>query len=131
MSEDGVNLSKIRGDWKFHMDYLQNAFEQTLKREASSWAVLGGDAVIATNVQAQQDLWAELKASANDAGTINTTDGKTEEFIVTCRASKSLCDAYEDGDSSAEVEEFAETCRQTRALCDDLAMMKEQRPDGF
>ena len=32
MSE-GVDLSQIRGDWKFHMDYLQNAIEQTLKRQ--------------------------------------------------------------------------------------------------
>ena len=129
MSEDGVDLSQIRGDWKFHMDFLQNAVEQTLKREAKSWAALGGDATIDANVQAQQTLWTDLKAGANDAGTINTTDGKMEEFIVASLASKPICDAYEDGNGSEAVEEFTEACRQARALCDDLEMMKGQRPD--
>lgn len=130
MSEDGVDLSQIRGDWKFHMDFLQNAVEQTLKREAKSWAVLGGDATIDANVQAQQTLWADLKTGANDAGTINTTDDKMEEFIVACRASKPLCDAYEDRESTEAVEEFAEASRQARALCDDLEMMQGERPDN-
>ena len=129
MSDDGVDLSQIRGDWKFHMHYVQNALEQTLKREAKSWAALGGDADIDANVQAQQSLWTELKAGANEAGTINTTDGKAEKLMDACRASKPLCDAYEDRDSSAGVGEFTETCRQARAMCDDLEMMQGQRPD--
>jgi hypothetical protein len=127
MSE-GVDLSKIRGDWKFHMDYLQNAIEQTLKRQQKYWQGLGDHADIDASVKQQHELWASLKAGANDKGTIPTTDGMMEEFIGACRGSKDLCDKYEDGNDSEAVEEFAEACRQARALCDDLEMMKDQRP---
>lgn len=127
MSE-GVDLSKIRGDWKFHMDYLQNAIEQTLIRQRKYWAQLDNDAGIGESVQAQNQLWSDLKAGANDKGTISTTDGVMEEFITACRGSKEICDAYQDKDESETVEEFAEACRQARALCDDLEEMKGQRP---
>lgn len=125
----GVDLSQIRGDWKFHMDYVQNALEQTLKRQLTSWGELGDDADIAASVSQQNKLWADLKAGANDKGTVSTTDGTLEEFIVVCRASKELCDAYQDRNESEAAEEFAEACRQARGLCDDFEMMKEQRPD--
>ena len=127
MSE-GVDLSQIRGDWKFHMDYLQNAIEKTLIRQRQYWAELGGDAGIEESVQAQNKLWNDLKAGANDKGTISTTDGVMEEFISACRASKEICDTWQDANDSEPAEEFAETCRQVRALCDDLEMMKGQRP---
>lgn len=127
MSE-GVDLSQIRGDWKFHMDYLQNAIEQTLKRQQKYWAGLNNDAEIDAAVKKQNVLWTDLKANANDKGTISTTDGMMEEFIGACRGSREICDAYQDKNDSEAVEEFAETCRQARALCDDLEMMKGQRP---
>jgi len=127
MSE-GVDLSQIRGDWKFHMDYVQNAIEQTLTRQVKMWAGLGNDADIDASVKQQNQLWAALKAGANDKGTISTTDGGLEQFITACRTSKEICDAYQDKDDSEAVEEFAESCRQARALCDDLEMMAEQRP---
>ena len=79
-------------------------------------------------MQAQNKLWSDLKAGANDKGTISTTDGVMEEFIAACRGSKAICDAYQDKDDSETVEEFAEACRQARALCDDLVEMKGQRP---
>jgi len=128
MSE-GVDLSQIRGDWKFHMDYVQNAIEQTLVRQQKYWAELGGDAGIDASVQQQNKLWADLKAGANDKGTISTTDGGVDEFITVCRASKGICDAYQDRNDSEAAEEFAEACRQARAMCDDLEMMVGQRPD--
>lgn len=127
MSE-GVDLSQIRGDWKFHMDYLQNAIEQTLKRQQKYWAELGDDPEIDASVKEQNALWTGLKANANDKGTISTTDGMMEEFIVACRESKGMCDAYQDKNDGETAEEFAEACRQARALCDDLEMMKDQRP---
>ena len=127
MSE-GVDLSQIRGDWKFHMDYLQNAIEQTLKRQKKYWAELNNDAEVDAAVKEQHALWTDLKANVNDKGTISTTDGMMEEFIGACRGSKALCDKYQDGDDSETVEEFAEACRQARSLCDDLEMMKDQRP---
>ncbi len=127
MSE-GVDLSQIRGDWKFHMDYLQNAIEQTLKRQQKYWGELSDDAGIDESVRQQHQLWGELKAGANDKGTISTTDGVMEQFIAACRGSKEVCDAYQDKNESETAEEFAEACRQARALCDDLEMMKEQRP---
>lgn len=128
MSE-GVDLSQIRGDWKFHMDYLQNAIEQTLKRQQKYWQGLGDHADIDASVTQQKELWVSLQAGANDKGTISTTDGTMEEFIGACRGCRALCDTYADKNESEAVEEFAEACRQARALCDDLEMMKEQRPD--
>jgi hypothetical protein len=130
MSE-GVDLSQIRGDWKFHMDFVQNAIEQTLKRQLMYWNDLGDNADIDESVKQQQKLWAELQTGANDKGTISTTGDTLGEFIVTCRGSKDLCDVYQDQNDSELAEEFAEACRQVRGLCDDLEMMKDQRPDDL
>lgn len=128
MSE-GVDLSQIRGDWKFHMDYVQNAIEQTLKRQRKYWDELDDDDEVGAAIKRQNQLWADLKAGANDKGTISTTDGVADQFIAACREAKGLCDAYQDRKASETAEEFAEACRQARGLCDDLEMMKEQRPD--
>ena len=130
MSEGGVDLSQIRGDWKFHMDYLQNAIDRTIKRQLQYWEQLGDDEVIDSDVATQSRIWRELRANANDKGTISTTDGQMEEFIAACRGGKDRCDAYEDKVSSEIVEEFAEACRQLRALCDDLELLKGQRPEN-
>ncbi|MFQ5633960.1 MAG: hypothetical protein ACE5G3_01330 [Gammaproteobacteria bacterium] len=127
MSE-GVDLSQIRGDWKFHMDYLQNAVVQTLKRQRQYWDELGGNDEIGTSVARQNELWAELLKGADNKGTIVTTDGMLEEFIGACRAGKEVCDTYQDDNDGETVAEFAEACRQVRALCDDLEMMRDQRP---
>jgi len=126
-----VDLSQIRGDWKFHIDYVQNAIDKTLARQQKYWAELGDNAEIDASVKQQNQLWADLHAGANDKGTISTTDGKLEEFIAVCLASKALCDAYEDANpDNANVEEFCEACRQARSMCPDLEMMKGQRPDN-
>jgi len=129
MSESGVDLSQIRGDWKFHMDYLQNAIEQTMQRQEKYWSELGGDEEIDNAVAEQARIWGELIANANNNGTIPTADGRIDDFIAACRDAKGRCDAYEGKADSASAEEFSEACRQVRALCDDLAMMKDQRPD--
>ncbi len=131
MSESEVDLSQIRGDWKFHMDYVQNAVEQTLKRQLKYHQQLGADddAEIGVAVGRQAGLWNDLKANANDQGTI-PTDSRLEQFISACREAKISCDAYQDSDDRLVVEEFAEACRQIRALCDDLEMMLGQSPDN-
>ena len=129
MSEGEVDLSQIRGDWKFHMDYVQNATDQTLKRQLKYWNELGDNADIDAAVSQQARIWADLNANANEKGTISTTDGRLEEFISACRDAKARSDTYQDNGDSELVEEFAEACRQTRALCDDLEMMMEQRPE--
>jgi len=132
MSEGGVDLSQIRGDWKFHMDYLTNAITQTMKRQIGIWSQLksqAADDAIDKAMTRQKALWDKLNASADTNGTIPTTDAGCTDFIAICRDAKGPCDEFQDGDDSLLVEEFAEACRQTRALCDDLEMMKEQRPD--
>lgn len=131
MSEGGVDLSQIRGDWKFHMDYVQNAIDQTLKRQVKSWGQLDDDAEIGASVEQQAQMWADLKANANEKGTISTTDGKLQEFIAACRGAKERCNTFQDQDDSELVEEFVEACRQVRGLCDDLEMMIGQRPDDY
>ncbi len=132
MSEGGVDLSQIRGDWKFHMDYLTNAVAQTMSRQMKSWGELSGrtkNTEIDQAVKRQESLWDELIANANAKGTIPTADAKCDEFIVACRDAKGICDDLQGRDDSPLVEEFTEACRQTRGLCDDLEMMQGQRPE--
>jgi hypothetical protein len=133
MSEQGVDLSQIRGDWKFHIDYLINAVTQTLKRQMGNWVELServDNAAIDASVKRQVAIWDELLATANEKGTIPTADSNLIEFIDVCRKGKSLCDGFQDENKDDElVDEFAEACRQTRGLCDDLEMMRDQRPD--
>jgi len=132
MSEQGVDLSQIRGDWKFHIDYLTNAVTQTMKRQMKCWGELSAsvdNAGIEQAVARQKALWDELIANANDKGTIPTADSKVDAFVVVCREAKPLCDEFQDSDDSELVEEFTDACRQIRALCDDLEMMRDQRPD--
>ena len=131
MSESGVDLSQIRGDWKFHIDYLQNAVDRTLERQAKYRVVLGEDAALGTAVDDQARRWAALRAAADARGTIPTADEQLPEFIAACRDAKPLCDALQDRDDGENAEEFAEACRQLRALCDDLEMMIGQRPDDL
>jgi len=134
MSEAGVDLSQIRGDWKFHMDYLTNAITQTMKRQVNLWGELkskAADETVNTIDKAmtrQKALWDKLTANTDSTGTIPTADADCADFIVICRDAKGICDELQGRDDSLLVEEFAEACRQTRGLCDDLEMMKEQRP---
>ncbi len=63
MSEQGVDLSQIRGDWKFHMDYLTNAVTQTMKRQLKDWGELSAganNAGIEEAMTRQKALWDEL-----------------------------------------------------------------------
>jgi hypothetical protein len=132
MSEGSVDLSQIRGDWKFHIDYLTNALNSTVGRQTKLCGELptgAQDAQIEKAIQQQKSLWDTLNGNANSKGTIPTADDEYLEFISACRDSKSVCDELQGRDESIEVEEFTEACRQTRALCDDLEMMREQRPD--
>jgi hypothetical protein len=134
MSEAGADLSQIRGDWKFHMDYLTNAINHTMDRQMKLWTKLPDqwrDPQVEQAINAQKSLWDTLNADANSAGTIPTADPECVEFIAACRDGKAACDALEERDDKFAVEDFAEACRQTRALCDDLEMMREQRPDDI
>jgi hypothetical protein len=72
MSDTGVDLSAIRGDWDFHARYVTNALDQTLKRVAKSWRA--------------------LKAKAPAAGQVPVDDALMEEFIEACRQTRALTD---------------------------------------
>jgi len=137
MSEPQVDLSQIRGDWTFHMNYVANAITQTLARAVR----LGkeseiGDAAINDSLDRQVALWEELKASPTDKSPIPVGDSRVQEFIELSRNTKAPCDRLEEaeglGGSSSiydtALEQFTEACRQVRGLCDDLEMMREQAP---
>jgi hypothetical protein len=72
MSDHGVDLSAIRGDWDSHARYVTNAMEQTLKRA--------------------QKLWRALKAKSPIAGRVPMDSMLTEEFIEACRQTRALTD---------------------------------------
>ncbi len=72
MSEHGVDLGAIRGDWDFHARYVTNAMEQTLKRVQKSWRA--------------------LKARSSAAGQVPVDGDLMEEFLEACRQTRALTD---------------------------------------
>ncbi len=133
MSEQGADLSQIRGDWHFHMKFLANAVTQTMKRHVSSWADLKSgvsDDSIDQAVSREADMWSEITSKLDDQGAIHVGSDLIPEFIKVCRETFPACDALvEAGDpGDLKLEEFTEAARQVRGLCDDLEMMREQAP---
>ena len=137
MSEQGVDLSQIRGDYWFHLNYLANAITQTIKRERRYLDSLKiSDAEIAGAVQRREELWGELKATGDGKAAFRTDSPLVDEFMQACRGSKDALDALEvaqgqSGSASTyntELEHFTEACRQNRAFCDDIEMMRDQDP---
>ena len=133
MSEQGADLSQIRGDWYFHMNFLANAITQTMKRQVSSWADLKAevsDDGIDQAVSREAEMWAEITSKLDDKGAIPIGSDLIPQFITTCRDTFPACDALvEAGDpADQKLEEFCEAARQVRGICDDLEMMREQAP---
>lgn len=133
MSEQGVDLSQIRGDWHFHMRFLANAITQTMKRQVSSWGDLKSevsDDSIGQAVSREADMWSEITSNLDDKGAIHIGSDLIPDFIKVCRDTFPACDALvEAGDpADQKLEEFTEAARQVRGLCDDLEMMREQAP---
>lgn len=133
MSEQGADLSQIRGDWHFHMKFLSNAITQTMKRQVSSWGDLRSevsDDSIDQAVNREADMWSEITSKIDDKGAIEIGSDLVPEFIKVCRDTFPACDALvEAGDpADQKLEEFTEAARQVRGLCDDLEMMREQAP---
>jgi hypothetical protein len=134
MSDAGVDLSQIRGDWYFHMSFLSNAINNTMVRLQKSWAALKpavSDAgQIDTSVSQQASVWREIAADVDAEGAVRATNDKVPGFIQLCRDGFAACDALSAaGDPADQVlEEFTEAARQVRGLCDDLEMMREQSP---
>jgi hypothetical protein len=134
MSEQGVDLSQIRGDWYFHMNYVSNAITQTMKRQLSSWADLKtavSDDSIDQAVGREAEMWAEITSKVDAKGAIEIGSDLIPEFIKICRDTFPACDALVAAGDPADqkLEEFTEAARQVRGLCDDLEMMREQKPD--
>jgi len=134
MSEQGVDLSQIRGDWYFHMNYVSNAITQTMKRQLSSWADLKTDVSddsIDRAVGREAEMWAEITSKVDAKGAIEIGSDLIPEFIKICRDTFPACDALVSAGDPADqkLEEFTEAARQVRGLCDDLEMMREQKPD--
>ncbi|UCG71460.1 MAG: hypothetical protein JSV45_09295 [Chromatiales bacterium] len=134
-----VDLSQIRGDWHFHLNYLTNAINQSLVRAQKMWREVKdevNDATIGKFVDQLGDSWARLEATGNDKDRIDITSPILNEFMDICTRSKAPCDAMEEakglaGASSINdnpLEQFTEAMRQTRSFNDDLVMMRDQKP---
>lgn len=134
-----VDLSQIRGDWHFHLNYLTNAIKQSLVRAQKMWGDVKdevNDATIGKFVDQLGDSWARLEATGNDKDPIDITSPILNEFMDICTRSKAPCDAMEEakglaGASSINdnpLEQFTEAMRQTRSFNDDLVMMRDQKP---
>lgn len=141
MSDAGtpqVDLSQIRGDYYFHMNYVNNAVTQTQKRADRMWGELKDvdNAEIGNLVSQASQLWTQLMDGVDDKGVPDFDSDTYSSFVETTRATKDICDALEiergEGGSlswqDTPFEQFAEACRQLRGLCDDLEMMREQKP---
>ena len=134
-----VDLSQIRGDWHFHLNYLANAINQSLVRAQKMWGEVKdevNDAEIGKFVDHLGECWARLEATGNDEDRIDITSPILNEFMDICTKSKAPCDAMEEakglaGASSINdnpLEHFTEAMRQTRSFNDDLVMMRDQKP---
>jgi len=133
-----VDLSQIRGDYHFHMNYVNNAVTQTQKRVDKMWADLNdtGNEELGAMVARLSTLWSQLLRGANDKGTPRFDSNEYQDFLETALATKDVCDTLEAerGESGScswqdtPLEQFTEACRQLRGLCDDLEMMREQQP---
>lgn len=141
MTQPQVDLSQIRGDWHFHINYLTNAIDATIRRSLKLCDAVqgeGGVDEIGELVKRQAEIWGQVTADRGSQGAIKTDGGLLDEFIEVCRSTKEPCDALEvakgAGGSSSNydttLEQFTEACRQARGFCDDLEMMRDQRPDG-
>jgi hypothetical protein len=67
-----TDLSQIRGDWNFHMRFVTNALEQTIKRLNKTWD--------------------EMKATSESEGEVTIDSDLCEEFIEACRQTRGLTD---------------------------------------
>jgi hypothetical protein len=139
MTERQVDLSQIRGDWHFHINYLANAIDATIRRSLTLWDAVQGEADaehVGQLVKRQAEIWGQVTADRDSQGTIKTDGSLLDEFMEVCRSTKEPCDALEvakgaGGSSSiydTTLEQFTEACRQARGFCDDLEMMRDQRP---
>jgi hypothetical protein len=140
MSEPAVDFSQIRGDWYFHLNYLNEAVDNTLKRAVKLWQEVGKEAnapEIGKLLDRQVEAWAKLNAQKGAKGEISIHSPLMDEFFAAAQATKALCDALEEtkglGGSASiydtQLEHFTEALRQARGFVPDLEMMREQKPD--
>lgn len=139
MSEPQVDLSQIRGDWNFHINYLNNAVAQTLKRANALWVKVSGEPgaePIGKLLDQQTGLWAKMNEQLDEKGALPVGSELLDEFIAVTRQTKAPCDAFEEqhgaGGSSSTfdtvLEQFTEAMRQVRGFTEDLEMMRGQKP---
>jgi hypothetical protein len=138
MSEPQVDFSAIRGDWRFHMNYVSNAISRTLTRELKYWDKLGGKSPkkeLDDAVKRQTETWKSIMSSPDPKGSIRVEAAAINDFLAACRATREPCDAWVDQSAAspnlANLKEFAEACRQLRGLCDDVEMMRDQKPKNI
>ena len=77
-----VDLSQIRGDWHFHLNYLTNAINQSLVRAQKMWREVKdevNDATIGKFVDQLGDSWARLEATGNDKDRIDVKQWHPEK----------------------------------------------------
>lgn len=72
MSEHGIDLGAIRGDWDFHARYVTNAMDHTLKRV--------------------QKTWRALKSKSHAEGQVPMDIELMQEFLEACRQTRALTD---------------------------------------
>ena len=134
-----VDLSQIRGDWHFHLNFLANAVSQTLIRAQKLWGEVQAEAddpAIGEMVSALNETWSRLEATGNDQDRIDITSPIVDEFLELNGRTKNPCDHFEEarelGGSASTydtpLEDFTEAMRQARSFCEDLVMMREQKP---
>ena len=136
MEQPQVDLSQIRGDWHFHMNYVSHAIDVTLARGLKEWTAVssGAPATVGALVTQLSSLWTQVSSNRDARGSVRIEATAVAEFEAACRATKEPCDAWVKQQAGsppakvADVKAFAESCRQLRAMCDDLDLMREQQP---
>ena len=139
MTDVKPDLSQIRGDYFFHLNFVANAVTQTLKRAEKYSAEIGSGYDLAGANEClgrQREIWDQLLAAPEGEFVYKPDSPLVQDFIDVSRSTKTLCDELEikndqSGSSSGyntPLEHFTEACRQLRGMCDDMEMMREQKP---
>jgi hypothetical protein len=133
-----VDLSQIRGDWYFHMNYLDNAMTNTLKRAVKLLGEVEAevDDDLAGAVKQLSQSWTALAKDRDTKDTFNIRNPALDDFLQQLAGTKDLFDAFETarglaGSASiydSKLEQLTEAVRQARGFRDDLLMMREQKP---
>ena len=133
-----VDLSQIRGDWYFHMNFLERGMESVLARAVKLLDEVKADVDPGLSSLAHEvaDGWKALAKNRGPKDSFDVAQAGLDDFLKLLASTKKPFDEFEEakglgGSAStydSKLEHFTEAMRQARSYNDDFIMMREQKP---